>query len=116
MSETNLEKLQRLLREMFQFESAELDFGIYRIMYYKRDVIEKFISKDLPKAISVELEKGALSDQAQASKELKEVAEQIHKNFGRATTKKTMSRTLTKKLLIFLGDIGRHIHLVFRFF
>ena len=53
-SQTNLEKLQKLLREIFQFDSAELDFGIYRIMNYKRDVIEKFITQDLVKAVQIE--------------------------------------------------------------
>ena len=37
------EKFQGLLRKLFQFDCAELDFGIYRIMNHKRDVIEKFI-------------------------------------------------------------------------
>ena len=41
------EKLKANLREMFQFENADLDFGIYRIMNYRREVIEKFIAKDL---------------------------------------------------------------------
>lgn len=43
MSETQLEKFQKLLREMFQFDCAELDFGIYRIMNLKRAIIERFI-------------------------------------------------------------------------
>ena len=72
-----IEKFQRLLRELFQFDCADLDFGIYRIMNYKRDVIERFITKDLPEAIAEELDRGALADQSQAAKELKHVAEQI---------------------------------------
>jgi adenine-specific DNA-methyltransferase len=51
-----LEKFQSLLRELFQFDCADLDFGIYRIMNYKRDVIERFITSDLPKAVAHELE------------------------------------------------------------
>jgi len=76
-SESNLEKYQRLLRGMFQFDCADLDFGIYRIMNYKRDVIEQFITKDLPKAIEAELDKGALAEQSQATKKLKELEQQI---------------------------------------
>jgi hypothetical protein len=59
--QTNLEKLQRLLRDMFQFDCADLDFGIYRIMNYKRDVIERFITRALPEAISEEFSRGALA-------------------------------------------------------
>jgi len=43
----SLAKFKELLRELFQFDCADLDFGIYRIMNYKRDVIEKFITQDL---------------------------------------------------------------------
>ena len=78
-----IEKFQRLLRELFQFDCADLDFGIYRIMNYKRDVIEQFITKDLPEAIAEELDCGALADQSQAAKELKEVAEQIRKDLDK---------------------------------
>ncbi len=47
----NREKLQSLLRELFQFDSADLDFGIYRIMNQKRDEIERFIENDLLDAV-----------------------------------------------------------------
>ncbi|MBI4445991.1 MAG: hypothetical protein HY645_08765 [Acidobacteria bacterium] len=78
-----MEKLQRLLRDMFQFDCVDLDFGIYRIMNYKRDVVEKFITKDLPEAISRELEKGALAKQSQAAEELEKVKEQIRQTLGK---------------------------------
>lgn len=79
----NREKFQALLRELFQFDCADLDFGIYRIMNYKRDVVEKFITKDLQKAISDELDRGALADQSQAAKELKEITKRISDDFGK---------------------------------
>jgi len=78
----HIEKFQRLLRELFQFNCADLDFGIYRIMNYKRDVIERFITKDLPEAIAEELDRDALADQSQAAKELRDVAEQIRKDLN----------------------------------
>lgn len=77
------DKFVGLLRELFQFDCADLDFGIYRIMNHKRDVIEKFISKDLPKAITKELESGVLADQSEAAKELTEVADQITESLGK---------------------------------
>ena len=42
-SEAHLTKFQGLLRELFQFDCADLDFGIYRIMNHKRDVVERFV-------------------------------------------------------------------------
>src|SRR5680860_1431189 len=77
------DKFQQLVRELFQFDCADLDFGIYRIMNYKRYVIEKFISIDLPKAITDELERGALADQSQAAAELTETASQIAETLGK---------------------------------
>jgi len=42
-----IQKFQNLLKSLFQFETSDLDFGIYRILNYKRERIEKFIEKDL---------------------------------------------------------------------
>ncbi|MGI6739821.1 MAG: DNA methyltransferase [Christensenellales bacterium] len=43
----NKEKLKNILTEMFQFEQADLDFGIYRIMNQKRSQIEHFMNNEL---------------------------------------------------------------------
>lgn len=75
-------KLQDLLRQLFQFDCADLDFGIYRIMNFKRAVLDKFIEKDLPRAVSAELDTGALSEQSEVVEQLKEVAKQIRENLG----------------------------------
>lgn len=66
----NREKFQKLLRELFQFDSTDLDFGIYRIMNFKREVIEQFIEKDLPDGIARELSRGALAEQSTLANEL----------------------------------------------
>ena len=75
-------KLQELLRQLFQFDCADLDFGIYRIMNFKRAVLDKFIEKDLPRAVSAELDTGALAEQSDVVEQLKEVAKQIRENLG----------------------------------
>lgn len=79
---TAQDKFQQLLRELFQFDCSDLDFGIYRIMNYKRDVIENFISTDLPKAIADELDHGVLAGQSHAAAELTETANQIAETLG----------------------------------
>ena len=73
----SLAKFQTLLRELFQFDCADLDFGIYRIMNRKREVIERFIADDLPKAVAEQLESSALAEQVQVAEKLEEVAQQI---------------------------------------
>jgi len=50
-----LQILKDHLRELFQFDSSDLDFGIYRIMNYKRKEIENFIEQDLIQAVEKNL-------------------------------------------------------------
>ena len=79
-----IETFQALLCELFQFDCADLDFGIYRIMNHKRDVIERFIVADLPKSIAEELDSGALAEQSRVAVELQEVRQQITETLGDA--------------------------------
>lgn len=48
----NQKKLLNILRDMFQFDQSDLDFGIYRIMRMKRDEISRFVDEELPAQIS----------------------------------------------------------------
>jgi len=75
-------KFQQLLRELFQFDRADLDFGIYRIMNHKREVIKRFISNDLPQAIAEELERGAVAAEVQAQEALEEARQQVLNTLG----------------------------------
>ncbi|MCZ0942190.1 MAG: DNA methyltransferase [Gammaproteobacteria bacterium] len=77
-----IEKFQSLLRELFQFDCADLDFGIYRIMNHKRDVVERFISTKLPEAVDAELGSGTLSQQAEANAALEEARRQVFESLG----------------------------------
>ncbi len=42
-NETSLQRLKSFLNQLFQFESQDLDFGIYKILHYKKDEIKQFI-------------------------------------------------------------------------
>ena len=81
MTSTNpkdhIRKFQQLLRELFQFDCAELDFGIYRIMNHKRDVLEQFINEKLPNLVETDLEQGILFQQDQANRVLEESRESV---------------------------------------
>ncbi|MEK4627377.1 DNA methyltransferase [Solibacillus sp. FSL R7-0682] len=52
-----LEKFISLLEEMFQFDQADLDFGIYRIMNQKREEIQSFLKNDLVPQVNESFEK-----------------------------------------------------------
>lgn len=73
----HLSTFQNLLRELFQFDSADLDFGIYRIMNFKRDSVEKFITQDLPQVISAELARGALVEETRLVKKMEEAKKKV---------------------------------------
>src|SRR5690554_2104757 len=66
----NYEKLQAVLREIFEIDKAELDFGIYRIMNQKRDDVNKFIEKQLPKDIKEILSQTQSKDSVQLQQDL----------------------------------------------
>ena len=77
-----LARFQQLLTELFQFDSADLDFGIYRIMNHKRDAICRFIDQRLPAAVTAELGRGPLAQQAQADTALENAARRVRENIG----------------------------------
>ncbi len=52
---TPLHKLKQFLNELFQFESQDLDFGVYKILHYKRNEIKHFIEKLLVDDVNKQL-------------------------------------------------------------
>ena len=82
INQTHLQKFQNLLRELFQFDSADLDFGIYRIMNHKRDVIETFIYEALPARMSAELDAGQLAQQSIAASNFEETRGEVLEILG----------------------------------
>ena len=79
MSES-LQKLQKLLQELFRAGAAELDFGIYRIINYRRKQFQTFIDEELPAIVNAELDQNAEIESAR--QEIEHLKEQITQNFG----------------------------------
>ncbi len=50
-----LEQLKAFLNRLFQFESQDLDFGIYKILHYKRKQIKQFIDELLIERVKKQL-------------------------------------------------------------
>ena len=76
-------ELQKLLRELFHFDSADLDFGIYRIMNQKRDMIEHFIQEDLIETIDKEYEILLSEEKSKINEDLNELRNEIENNIGK---------------------------------
>lgn len=82
---------------MFQLDQSDLDFGIYRIMNYKRDEIEKFLNEDLLPQVKSELEKYTSVEKKGIDKELKELTEKL-KDAGVALESSSKYVSLKSKL------------------
>lgn len=67
---SNYNKLQEVLKEIFEMDKADLDFGIYRIMNQKRDQVMDFIDRKLPKDIKDILAQTQSKDSAGIQAEL----------------------------------------------
>lgn len=67
---TNLEKFKDVLKEIFQMDQAELDFGIYRIMNQKRTEIEQFLDNDLLPQVKEAFEKISANQSFELKKEI----------------------------------------------
>lgn len=76
MAETNLEQLKRVLDELFMFDRADLDFGLYRIMNVRREEIRRFLDRDLLSKVREALGEMAAGDRAATEAALHEAMEQ----------------------------------------
>jgi hypothetical protein len=65
---STLTDLQKLFRDLFQLELADLDFGIYRLLCLKREEIEAFLSKQLPRHVEEAFKSLATDKQAALEK------------------------------------------------
>ena len=77
-------RFQELLTELFQFNSADLDFGIYRIMNHKRSAIHRFIDEKLPATVSDAPDSGPLAEQTRADDNKEAAARRVRENLGEA--------------------------------
>ncbi|MEW6621932.1 MAG: site-specific DNA-methyltransferase [Bacillota bacterium] len=74
MSE-KLQRVTKLLRDMFELEKSDLDFGIYRIMNIRKNEINNFIENTLAGEVNSILSKYA-ADNSQVRKRMEEIEKQ----------------------------------------
>ena len=76
----SLQKLQELLQKLFRADAADLDFGIYRIINYRRDQLQVFIDKELPTIVQSVLD--ANTETESAREELEDLKQRVKDAFG----------------------------------
>ena len=79
MDNERLDRFTKLLKEIFELDKSDLDFGIYRIMNLRKTQIEEFLMRRLPQMV-----KETLAPFAQGSKE--EISSQMTQISARHST------------------------------
>ena len=78
----SLRQLQDLLRELFQLDMADLDFGLYRLLHLRRDEIEAFLTQQLPRRVEETFKSAAGEERAALEKEVLNLTERIRKEIA----------------------------------
>jgi adenine-specific DNA-methyltransferase len=76
MTSTEYQKLQRLLRELFRTNQADLDFGIYRVINQKRDEVNQFLDEDLLPQVQAAFKEYQSVDSQSLNADLQEAVKQ----------------------------------------
>ena len=64
------EKLKTLLKELFQLDQPDLDFGIYRVLHAKSAEVSQFLDKNLLPQVNAAFSQYKTADKAELEKEL----------------------------------------------
>lgn len=70
------EKLKAILKEMFQLDQPDLDFGLYRIMHAKSAEVTQFLDRDLLPQVKQEFSQYKTADKAELDQQLAKAIEQ----------------------------------------
>ena len=101
----NLEKFRDLLKELFQLDQADLDFGIYRIMNARRNEILRFLDKDLLPQVQEVFADYQLSEKAALQVDLDAVVKKAHE-LGADTDNLPAVKQLWEKLAGSVSDLS----------
>ena len=108
---SSYKKLLDKLRELFELDKADLDFGIYRIIGQRQDQIDDFLSNQLKNSVAEVLSGAASSQQAELEAALGK-AEQSARDAGFEPEQAPKVKELRKKLAS-LGSSHRVEHEVY---
>lgn len=72
-NKTSLNQLKAFLNQLFQFDTQDLDFGVYKILHYKKKEIANFIDKLLVDKVKEQLQTLTQEDAAQVKEKLAEL-------------------------------------------
>ncbi len=68
-----LDQLKSFLNQLFQFDSQDLDFGVYKILHYKKKEIARFIDELLVDKVKAELQTLSADEADQVQEQIAEL-------------------------------------------
>ena len=99
------EKLKTLLKELFQLDQPDLDFGLYRIMHAKSAEVSRFLDEDLLPQVKTAFGQYRTADKAKTEKDLAKAIDQATRlGVDPETTK--LVKELRARLKSDAADIG----------
>ena len=78
----DLNRFRSLIRSLFEFDSSELDFGVYRILKEKRGVIDEFLNKRLPEIVDEAFDEYQSVGLEILSRRLEELQSDVRRTLG----------------------------------
>lgn len=107
-----LQELVTKLREIFQIDRPELDFGIYRILNARANEINDYLENRLPAKVETALSSGNDAQREQVARELKEKEEQYQADGINPDTVPRVQE-LRQKLVQYTTGASEHENAVF---
>jgi len=99
------EKLKTLLKELFQLDQPDLDFGLYRVMHAKSAEVSQFLDSDLLPQVRAAFGQYKTADKAEIEKELAKVIAGIE-SAGMDPAQSPKVRDLRERLKSDAVDLG----------
>lgn len=72
-----LDRFTKLLKEIFELDKSDLDFGIYRVMNLRKAQIEQFLTERLPKMVQETLAPLAQGSKEEIRAKVKQIEESV---------------------------------------
>ena len=72
-----LDRFTKLLKEIFELDKSDLDFGIYRVMNLRKAQIEQFLTERLPKMVQETLAPFAQGSKEEIRAKIKQIEESV---------------------------------------
>ncbi len=82
LTKDNLKRFQDLLREIFQFDFADLDTGIYRLFRLREKELRRFIDETLPAEVKAAFGADTAGQRELAQQKVDELAEKIREELA----------------------------------